>query len=518
MSIKDSLIKHLKEAPSAPFLFLGSGFSRRYIGLPQWSELLRKFATDPDQFEYFLSSAAQDLPKVASLLAENFHDRWWKNKEYFQNRKLFATQMVDRTSALRLEICQYISGLTNPDQEVLLPLEVDALKDLNIEGVITTNWDGFIETLYPDYKVFIGQDELLFSNPQSIGEIYKIHGCASQHNSLILTSEDYSNFNKKNPYLAAKLITLFVEHPIVFIGYSIADPNVRGLLRAIASVLSQDKLDKLSKNLIFVQRANSGAASYSTGIISLEDGDLPITIVTSNDYLPVYEAIHAVKRKMPARILRYCKEQLYELVRQTDPSQKMFVVDANNIADKNDVEFVVGVGVAAERAGRLGYKGISAFNLFEDLLLENHQFDAGCILSDSVPLLGRGTKFIPIFKYLSHFNINSQKAYKESKWNLDKHLPLTLDHYQTPSYKKAFDKNAKGMNVVDIIKKFDIKTAAVYIPFVSKKDFDSLVVQSFLESNIKLFQTSKSGISTSLRKLACVYDYHVYGWDMQKKK
>jgi len=516
MNIKDRLVQHLQAAPSAPFLFLGSGFSRRYIGLPQWNELLKQFAVDSDEFEYLLSSAAQDLPKVASLLAETFHDRWWKAKAYEKNRKQFSSQMKDRTSALRFEICQYIIGLTNSDQKTFLSAEVDALKELNIEGVITTNWDRFIETLYPDYKVFIGQDELLFSNPQSIGEIYKIHGCASQHNSLVLTSEDYSSFQKKNPYLAAKLITLFVEHPIVFIGYSIADQNVRSLLRAIASVLSQDKLDKLSKNLIFLQRSNGGEASYSTGIIALDDGDLPITIVKTDDYLPVYEAIHSVKRKMPARILRYCKEQLYELVSQTELSQKMFVVDPSSIADKSDVEFVVGIGVAAERAGRLGYKGISTFNLFEDLLLEKHQFDAGCILSDSVPLLGRSTPFIPVFKYLRHFDIKNNKSYKECKWDLEKHLPASQNHYRTPSYNKAFEKKAKGMTVKEIIEKFDTRTAAVYIPFVLKKDFDAPAVKQFLEDNIN--QMAKSSLSTTLRKLACAYDYHIYGWDTFKKK
>ncbi|MDT1838087.1 SIR2 family protein, partial [Acinetobacter baumannii] len=81
------------------------------------------------------------------------------------------------------------------------------------------------------------QKELLFSNPQQIAEIYKIHGCASKPESLVLTNEDYIDFNARNPYLAAKLITLFVEHPIIFIGYRLSDPNIQGILRAIASCI-----------------------------------------------------------------------------------------------------------------------------------------------------------------------------------------------------------------------------------------------------------------------------------------
>ncbi|WP_289241569.1 SIR2 family protein [Delftia sp.] len=54
-------------------------------------------------------------------------------------------------------------------------------------------------------------------------------------------------------YLAAKLITIFVEHPVVFIGYSLADTNIQELLRGITRVLGQDNLPKLQNNLIFVQ-------------------------------------------------------------------------------------------------------------------------------------------------------------------------------------------------------------------------------------------------------------------------
>ncbi|WP_370686163.1 SIR2 family protein, partial [Vibrio parahaemolyticus] len=57
--------------------------------------------------------------------------------------------------------------------------EVELLANLNVDGVITTNWDMFIEQLFPEYTTYVGQEELLFSNPQEIGEIYKIHGCST---------------------------------------------------------------------------------------------------------------------------------------------------------------------------------------------------------------------------------------------------------------------------------------------------------------------------------------------------
>ncbi|WP_259273665.1 SIR2 family protein, partial [Klebsiella pneumoniae] len=111
----------------------------------------------------------------------------------------------------------------------------------------------------PDYKVYTGQNELLFSNPQSIAEIYKIHGSAHKPKSLVLTDYDYADFNLKNPYLAAKLITIFVEHPVVFLGYSLSDKNISDLLSAISVCIGSENLHQLRNNLIFVQREGDAA-------------------------------------------------------------------------------------------------------------------------------------------------------------------------------------------------------------------------------------------------------------------
>lgn len=94
---------------------------------------------------------------------------------------------------------------------------------------------------------------MIFSSTYSVGEIYKIHGSFEKPQSMILTEQDYEGFDKKNPYLAAKLITIFIEHPIVFLGYSISDTNIQEILQSIVNCLDNDNIEKLQNNLIFVE-------------------------------------------------------------------------------------------------------------------------------------------------------------------------------------------------------------------------------------------------------------------------
>lgn len=202
MNIKERLIAIFRSRSAGPFLFVGSGFSRRYLGLEDWRGLLERFCVTGRPFEYYLASANGHYPSVASLLAKDFNDTWWRSENYNKNVDRFKSKVKDETSALRIEICNYLSTL---DQSKAMNSEykeeVALLSGLNVDGVITTNWDMFIEQLFPEHRTYIGQKELLFSNPQEIGEIYKIHGCSTVPSSLVLTSKDYDEFNEKIPTL-----------------------------------------------------------------------------------------------------------------------------------------------------------------------------------------------------------------------------------------------------------------------------------------------------------------------------
>jgi len=186
LDVKSDLSTHLKKFPSAPFLFIGSGISRRYFGLETWQDILRKFAVDKP-FEYYYSKANEDLAITATHMINDFYESWWSSKDIGEKRTKYVDSLKRKDSPLKIELSEYIKAKCNNVSETEQNLkEIDLLKKINIDGIITTNWDTFLESIFPDFRVFIGQEELLFSAPQSIAEIYKIHGCCTRPNSLVL--------------------------------------------------------------------------------------------------------------------------------------------------------------------------------------------------------------------------------------------------------------------------------------------------------------------------------------------
>lgn len=514
-SLKEQLVSHFENTGSAPFLFIGSGFSRRYLNLDDWSSLLSRFADGLKPYEYYHATASGDLPMVASLIANDFHELWWSSDKYESSRERNKSKVRDRTSALRIEICNHINSIASAGfTQMAFPAEISALSKLNVDGIITTNWDSFLENLFPDYRVYIGQSELLFSHPQSIGEIYKIHGSATRPSSLVLTREDYDLFESRNPYLAAKLITLFVEHPIVFIGYSLSDRNILDLLRAIVSCLGTENIEKLRNNLIFIQRAHDEDQNYSSTLIAIDGAQLPITIVRTNDFLPVYEALDAIKRRIPARILRFCKEQLYELVQSSDPETKMCVVDIDNIEKSADVEFVVGVGVAGSNTSEIGYQGLSAVDLFKDLILEQERnLDAMRILESTIPILSKNCKYLPVYKYLQEVGIVSKEACVSKGLDINQHLDRNPLDYKSTINGRQYILTERDKSAAQIIDTNPPEKAAIFLSFLPKDKFDTSAVRQFLADNIEKLESANSSYSSYFRKVACLYDFYQHGWE-----
>jgi hypothetical protein len=316
VEIEQLLGDHLAQFRAAPFLFVGSGLSRRYLGLESWESLLRRSAGLTDRpYAYSSSSAGGSLPAVATAIAERFHEQWWTADGFAASRDEFADIATDPSSALKIEISRHIRAQSaarvgDPD----LASELDELRNAVIDGVVTTNWDLLIERLFDQCQPYVGQDELIFHEPAGIGEIYKIHGCCSQPNSLVLTTADYQHFEARNPYLAAKLLAIFVEHPVVFLGYSLSDRNIVHILHSIATCLTSENLGRLQDRLVFVHWTRDAEPRLERSQIVLDDMIVPIVSVTVPDYREVFAALRGLERKSSERLPRRLNENVSRLL------------------------------------------------------------------------------------------------------------------------------------------------------------------------------------------------------------
>lgn len=313
------------EALSAPYLFVGSGFSRRYCGAPSWQELLIRLAKETRAGkEYPFASykseeedaeASVVYPRIATKIERDYNRLFFeggieKGKEHTQ---------VDYEKSGESPFRRHLAHIFSEISKTSLPPDLEEeLSDLgviakhSVNGVITTNYDGFLESIFPDYDVYIGQEDLIFSQSTGVAEIYKIHGCYTNPRSLVFTDADYAGFEKRKAYLTAKLLSIFMENPVIFFGYSANDSDIRGIFESIANCLSAEHLMQLGKRIIFVDYSEeTPGTTVATAFMLLNDKNMSYTHILTNSYLPIFKRLLKVKRNDDPRILRRLKKDVY---------------------------------------------------------------------------------------------------------------------------------------------------------------------------------------------------------------
>ena len=168
--MQNKILEFIGHYNTAPFLFVGSGFSRRYLGLDDWEGLLKRFATlNKVDYQYYYASSGGKLPLIATMIAEDLHEKWWKLPEFEKSRNKYKEICTNKYSALKIEISHYLkSKMDFTIQDKILLEELDLCKKVVIDGIITTNYDNLLEKIFSDFKTYIGQEELFFSSPQGI--------------------------------------------------------------------------------------------------------------------------------------------------------------------------------------------------------------------------------------------------------------------------------------------------------------------------------------------------------------
>lgn len=524
---QNDLKTHIEKFTTSPFLFVGSGFSRRYIDLPTWKDLLVEMCDrikSPKPYDYYRSNANSKLPEVASLMAIDFNDIWWTSDSFKESRNNFQKEAKTKMSPLKYEICKRIQDNLTLVNDPIVESEIRLLKKVNIDGIITTNWDNFLENLFPDFRKYVGQEELIFSDLYAIGEIYKIHGCVSKPNSLVLTTDDYTNYNDRNSYLAAKLLTIFMENPIIFIGYSLDDENVQDMLKSIIKCLTKENIDKLKDRLIFCQWSRTPISpSITDSTILISETVIPIKLVQLHDFIDLFTVLANNKKKLPTKILRQMKGMVYDFVKTNNSKQKVYVPEnLDNIEDIHNAEFVWGIGLR-DKLAMLGLKGIELKDILKDVVLNNieDRWGPATISKILLPAMAMNATYVPYFKYLRKAKLLNENGKIEENTEILEFTPSFIEKvnniksenfYPSLSYKNKKDEiNNKYKSFSDLIKDCGDNHLHImmYTPLLSLDKINTADLKKYLEDTIStLLENSRYG--THFRKLICLYDYLKY--------
>lgn len=286
-----------------PVLFIGTGLSLRYLDNSySWDSLLKKVASDFNSNpEYYLDIKSEHMnstgyayDQIASQLERDFNQHLKDNRhgrfEYIND--LFYENMKKgiNVSRFKLYLADLLKDAAIKDSAMAEIAELKKARK-NISSVITTNYDTMIEKIF-GFNPLVGND-ILLSNPY--GSVYKIHGCVLQPDKIIITESDYEEFNRRYELIRAQLLSLFIHNPIIFIGYSIGDKNIKDILKTIFSYVDyeSDEAKQIRDNFLLIEYEpgsdNTEVIEHDIDIGEFET--IRINKLKTDNFSAVYQAL-----------------------------------------------------------------------------------------------------------------------------------------------------------------------------------------------------------------------------------
>lgn len=311
-----------------------------------------------------------------------------------------------------------------------------------------------------------------------------------------------------------------MEHPIIFLGYSLSDANIRKLITSISQVLSSGDISKLQNRLIFVLWNRDGAeASFAPSVIQVESHSLPVYTLQVPEYVSLFSVLSEVKRRFPVRLLRHLKEHVYELVLTNDPTGKIYVRDIDESDDCAGLDVVLGVGAGAQVPER-SYTGFNRYDLLLDVLQLDSSFEGERIVGSTLPLLLK-TLRVPIYRYLQNAGfMNADGGLRQDVILSDRIARRIAEDPKSlitaPSQMRPARLKVQAVNCdFDIlIQNYSVNDVLMCLSQLPTGSIDLTQLRSYLADNTPL--TDASITPSHWAKAVCYYDYLAFGPGLSK--
>lgn len=345
----------IEQLACLPIFFVGSGFSKRLSGAPNWEELLKELRARCPKCDSEIAYYRQkgiEFPAIGSILAEKYNEWAWSSSGRSEFPEHYFSPSFPLDIFLKHSISKLLMGLKFDESSCdgNIASEVSLMKACSPHAIITTNYDLILDSIFSEYTPIIGQ-QVVRNIAANIGEIFKIHGCVSNPSSLVLTEEDYNSFEEDKKYLTAKLIAFFAEHPLLFIGYSADDRNIKDILYVVNKLLCENGR-LYPENIYFLEWAPSVDASIypvREKIIDIGEGkSFRIKAIVAQDFGWVFKAFSSEEplEKIDVKMLRNLTNRIVEVSRTSDPKLRMefdFKILHHLVDNPKDIAKVYGV-------------------------------------------------------------------------------------------------------------------------------------------------------------------------------
>jgi hypothetical protein len=193
-------------------IFCGAGLSS-YAGYLSGNELKTRLGEELD-----IDHAGMTLDKVA----EAYSIRKGEDQLYSYLMNLF-----DKVSKPNLELHLKLARL-------------------GITRFVTTNWDSLLEDAFKKlsipHQAIVSPSQIGLIDEAKIG-IFKAHGDFDHPEYLVITKKQYISYPKTHKSMITRLESMLQNRSVLFLGYTMDDPNVRMMME---NILEQIPLGKVS--------------------------------------------------------------------------------------------------------------------------------------------------------------------------------------------------------------------------------------------------------------------------------
>lgn len=200
-------------------IFVGAGISKYFAnieeenGFPSWDELVKEFIIDD-----LKETKCIDYLKTMQIYEDTY------------SREVLINKVKERFP--KKYKCGDIHKL---------------IFDIKPAHIITTNYDNLLEKAMTEkhstgeYHIVVEDKSIPLSNSKQ-KFILKAHGDLEKEN-IVLTEHDYNDYEKNFPLILSFIKYIFSKHKVLFIGFSLNDPNFNKILYWVKNILEQHSIE-----------------------------------------------------------------------------------------------------------------------------------------------------------------------------------------------------------------------------------------------------------------------------------